>query len=84
MAEPTGFKEANKVFGPPPGVSEEQVGSINACVTGDNQVVTCWRLSAEELEEVNRTGRIWLGVHGGLPPHWISGHYPFTSTPADD
>lgn len=32
-------------------------------------IVSAWSLTPEELEEVNRTGLVWLGIVGqGMPP----------------
>ncbi|AGH31346.1 hypothetical protein TVVG_00052 [Tetraselmis viridis virus SI1] len=37
---------------------------------------SCWKLTPEELEEVKRTGKVWLGVlsAGAPPPIMCSGH----------
>lgn len=40
-------------------------------------VVSCWKLTREELEEVNRTGKIWLTVLGAsMPPVILDGIKP--------
>lgn len=79
MAEPSNFDWSNAAYGPPEGMTEEQVQTIFAYHGVDRaydckRVVSCWKLTKEELEEVNRTGRIWLNCLGGLPPHFITGH----------
>lgn len=84
MAEPCGFDEANTNYGPPAGMTEQQVSTIRAHVqhaSGGGMppariVTTCWKLSAEELEEIKRTGRVWFRSWGGLTPHWIGGIKP--------
>ena len=66
-------------------MSEEDIGSISCWVgeatNGDlitTTTISCWKLTAEELAEVNRTGRVWLGCMGAtMQPAWISGHSPF-------
>lgn len=62
MAQPTEFAEANVVLGPPVG-SEEDVIAMQVR-RADRELVSCWRLSPEEIEEVNRTGMVWLSVWG--------------------
>jgi hypothetical protein len=46
---------------------------------GQENVLSKWQLTPEELEEVNRTGgAIWFNCWGGThPPIWISGIDPF-------
>jgi hypothetical protein len=48
-------------------------------VQGDKPVmVTAWELTAEEVEQVQRHGRIWLGIMGTVhPPIWLSTSKPF-------
>jgi hypothetical protein len=46
---------------------------------GAGMLVSCWEPSPEELAEINRTGRVWLGVmcspHSPTqPPVYLSGH----------
>lgn len=71
MANGVGFEGANHVFQAPPGDTN--------CVdletfTDGTQVISCWRLSEEELAEVARTGVVWLSVRGrALPPVLVSG-----------
>ena len=78
---PTAFEESNIVFGPPAGMTEDDVHSLScARVEYDGQpaIVTCWKLTQEELEEFNRTGRVWFVCMGeGLPPHLMLGNNPF-------
>jgi hypothetical protein len=90
MAEAASFDQENTIFNPPEGVSNKDCNSISAYRGDINYededgnpmsaecVITCWRLTKEELEEVNRTGRIWLYIHGtGMPPVSVSGSNPF-------
>lgn len=72
MAQPFAFPEANVIYYPPAGMEEDvvplHVRRLDGCL------VSCWRLSAEELAEVLRTGVVWLSVMGRmLPPVMISG-----------
>lgn len=56
--KPVHFKEANVVFA----ADQPEYQPLPAFVGGDanRTVVTCWKLSPEELAEVQRTGMIWL------------------------
>lgn len=39
--------------------------------------ISCWELTDEEVEELKRTKRIWLTIHGNHPPVDVCGRYPF-------
>lgn len=85
---PTDFEGSNIVFDPPEG-QEKEVFSINAMVadtqnppTPESRVtITCWKPTKEELEEITKTGRIyvWFYCGGGLIPHLVTGHHPLNS-----
>lgn len=81
MGFPCSFEESNGVLGRPAAMSDDECGplAVAHCVQdGYPVVVSCFKLTAEELAEVNRTGRIWLGIVGEtMPPAWVSGHKPF-------
>lgn len=67
------FEQANFDWGAPKGM-ENECSTLPAwrgreAVTNYPVSVSCWELSKEELEEVQRTGKIWLRVYGeGHPP----------------
>lgn len=79
--EPSGFEGANAVLGPPEGVSEREVASLigyhgpvydwPGCST-----VVCWKPTRAELDEIARTGRVWVAVRGVVSPHYVSGFRP--------
>jgi hypothetical protein len=78
----TAFDEDNCVLGPPPGVGEQEVHSLSVFRGvndfGQPVVVSCWKPTAEELAEINRTGRVWLIVMGQtMPPAILEGQNPF-------
>jgi hypothetical protein len=82
MGTPTNFDRSNAVIGPPPGVPETECGSVFAWrgvgADGIPRLATCWKLTAEELAEVKRTGNVWFMMWGvQLVPHWVGGHCPF-------
>jgi len=80
---PTSFDEANAVLSKPQSMTHEQCSCL-AVMRGETEiskepvVVSCWKLTREELDEVNRTGRVWLTVFGqGMPPATLDGIRPF-------
>jgi hypothetical protein len=80
--ESTAFDEENCVLGPPKGVGHDRCESISVwkgpLENGTPVVISCWKLTKEELEEVNRTGRVWLMVWGeSMPPVALKGVNPF-------
>ena len=77
--EPKKFDQKNTVIGPPPGF-EETIIPLPAFV--DQQVgmaVSCWKPTPEELEEINKTGEVWLTVPLPHPPVSVSGFCPIVS-----
>lgn len=56
--EPKIFDQCNTLF------AEGQKGYLQlpAFRSDDGQVVTCWKLSDEELKQIAETGEIWLHV----------------------
>lgn len=74
---PVDFPEANRTFTKPAGMTDEECQPLRVHDTGE-ALVSCWRLSAEELAEVQRTGLVWLWVHGrGHPPASVEAESPF-------
>lgn len=72
MAHPVCFDGANLMLGPPPG----QPDSVERmAVWGANgRLASCWKLSAEELAEIARTGVVWMVAKGpGHPNAAIAG-----------
>lgn len=80
--EACGFPQENLVLHPPSGMTADECAVLSAFAGQDSAgwpvVITCWKLTAEELAEVQRTGRVWLGVLGQtMPPVWLVGTNPF-------
>ncbi|KKN32455.1 hypothetical protein LCGC14_0813720 [marine sediment metagenome] len=75
MAKPVKFEGYNTTF------VADGCGDLPAYAHGrvsDEQVVTCWELSGEELMEILRTKRVWLRVWGDAhPPVEVTGVDPF-------
>lgn len=72
MGTPVGFEGANQVFQAPPG--DDNCRDLETFTNGD-VVISAWRLSDEELEQVKETGVVWVSVHmgGRTPPIYVSG-----------
>lgn len=71
MAQPVNFKGANVVLKAPPG-QEETCGDLHV-FRNRSSVVSCWQLDPAELEEVARTGRIYLAIRGPTqPPAYVA------------
>jgi len=62
MAAAVQFPGSNWFLGPPAG-AENVVGMHT--FTNGHCSVSCWELSAEEMVEVNRTGRIFISILSG-------------------
>lgn len=50
------FKESNVVFAE----NQDEYKSLPAYRDNNGVVVTCWKLSEEEIKMINETGRIYL------------------------
>jgi hypothetical protein len=70
--EPAGFDESNVVLDKPPGMTHEECQALQVFrgqdETGSPVVVSCWKVTQAELDEINRTGRVWLTIHGHTMP----------------
>lgn len=66
MAEPVGFEGADLLLNPAEG-DEDRVRQLPVFVAPDG-LVSCWRLTEDELKEVAKTGVVWLKVCAAPPP----------------
>lgn len=87
--EPTAFDEENGYLNPPPGVSSAECTPLSvwrgSLPNGLPVVVSCWKPSRKELEEINRTGRVWLMVWGDvMMPVALDGFNPFVERKHED
>lgn len=80
---PTSFAESNTIAGPPDGIDPDQCQTISVLATLNPQgvpiVISCWKLTAEELAEINKTGRVWLTCMSGMIPCYLTVEKPFSS-----
>ena len=84
---PTTFPQSNKVFTKPKGWTDEQCSDLPVWVGSvmidefNNlapAIISCWKLSKEDLEEIQKTGQIWLSITGqGMPPVSLFTENPF-------
>lgn len=56
--KPIKFDGANVVFG----AEQPEYEPMPARLTDDGVVISCWELTPEELEQVKKTGQIWLSM----------------------
>lgn len=74
------FDEANGDLGPPPGLTEDQVHSLRVFKGHDQNgffhVVSCWRVTPEEIEKIKETGRVWMISLGGMAPVRLTADKP--------
>ena len=89
MAEPSSFEESNQVLSAPEGLGDD-VTALSVYVGVEESIqailtVSCWKLTQQELDEVNKTGRIWLCVYmgGTMPPCYVTGQKPFVELPEE-
>lgn len=82
MARPVAFSGTNVIMLAPEDADDVQ--DVRA-FRNDRFCVTCWVLSESELQEVLRTGKIWLSVmgNGGMPPCFVGGEGETRAVVAD-
>lgn len=78
----TDFEQSNTVFDKPKEMSREECSALNVwCglnLQKESIIISCWKPTKEELEEINKTGRVWCIHYGsGLQPHALLGVNPF-------
>jgi hypothetical protein len=83
---PTSFDEENLVLDGPPDMSADECAMLSVwrgfLGDGNPVVISCWKPTKEELDEITRTGRVWLLVWGTtMPPVHLTGEKPFDPTP---
>jgi hypothetical protein len=80
------FPQVNRRLGPPKGMTEEQCFTLPVCISKDSEgkdvVLSCWKLSDEELEKLKVDGVIWLGILGtNMQPVYLTIENPFINEP---
>ena len=83
---PTDFDGSNHVIDKPHELSRDECEALNVFVgkfpDGQDVIVSCWKPTMDELEEIRKTGRVWV-YHWGrsLQPHYVGGKNPFEVEP---
>lgn len=81
---PANFEGSNGVADTPPGVDPDKIQPLYVYRDGA-AILSCWRPTAEEMEEIKRTGRIWLWVLGSkMMPVALTGISPWPGQGATD
>lgn len=81
--EACGFEESNCVLDKPEDMTHDQCSSLQVWrgKTVDDLpcVVSCWKLTKEEIEVFQKTGRIWAMVVGEtMSPLSLMAKYPWS------
>lgn len=79
---PASFDESNLVLDKPDDMTHDQCDPLSVFRGNTNDglpvVISCWKCTAEELKEIQRTGRVWVMVYGiTMPPIAPTGIKPF-------
>jgi len=86
---PVDFPAANFTFTKPACMTDEQCSDLRVW-KGDVPdgecsfpvIISCWQFSKEDLEEIAKTGKIWLSVSGQTtPPVSLFTENPFAQQP---
>lgn len=89
---PADLPERNTIFTKPEGMTDEQCSDLPVWrgeAPLDEQgntvpvIISCWKFNKEDLEEIQRTGCIWLSITGhGMPPVSLFTENPFVQQDA--
>jgi tartrate dehydratase beta subunit/fumarate hydratase class I family protein len=79
---PINFNESNIVYNKPENMTDEDCSTLHAFRGHDQSelpvIITKWQLSKEDLEEIQKTGCVYLTVVGQvLPPVSVYTENPF-------
>ncbi len=81
------FDEENAVLDRPPHMTADECDPLPVWLGMASNIpliISCYKMTAEELAEINRTGRVWLTVVGrGMPPVLLQGQNPFVPIPEE-
>ena len=79
MADPVSFDGSNTVLVAPPDMDNcEDLPVLRLQYAEGRALISCWKLTREELEEIARTGQVWLVIWGDtMAPAYVGGVKPF-------
>lgn len=76
LLHPTNFDGSNVVLLPPEGKTSEEVYALCAAhvaVLNEVAVMTCWKPTKDHIEEIAKTGKIWIVMMGvSAPPMMVA------------
>lgn len=74
---PTNFEGSTGVMDTPDGMTCDQVQPIFVR-RGGGSVISCWKPNQGEMQEILRTGQVWVAVMGEhMFPICLMGYRPF-------
>lgn len=86
--KPIEFEEQNFEFKKPKSMTDKECGSLPCFIDKNEkhpQVISCWKLSEEELKEIQKTGIVWMSVFAfPVPPVWIGAEKPLQEIVIDE
>lgn len=79
---PTTFEGSNFTFTKPKDITDDQCMDLPVfkghTTDGFPVIISCWKFSKEDLEEIQNTGCIYLSITGnGMPPVSLFTENPF-------
>lgn len=82
---PTSFEESNFTFTKPSSMTDEECADLPVFKGHDADgypvIISCWKFSKEDLEEIERSGCIYLQIIGnGMPPVSLYTENPFNKS----
>ena len=85
--EPCDFAESNGVLSKPEDMTHDQCSSLPVWrgMSQDNVpwVISCWKLTKEEVEELLKTGHLWVFIAGKtMPPLALTAKHPWSENHA--
>ena len=80
--KPVDFPEKNFTFTKPSSMTDDQCGSLPVFKGQDANkvpvIISCWELTKDEMDEVAKTGKVYLQIFGnGMPPVYVGAENPF-------
>lgn len=78
------FHESNATMDTPRDADPDEVKPLRVWkgegAEGAYQTISCFKPTQDEIDEVQRTGRVWLHILGqGMPPVYLGARNPFTA-----
>jgi len=79
---PIKFPDANASLSRPAGTAKDDCGLLPIHRTDDGRIVTCWKLTDDDLKIIFETKQIWVQVMDStMPPICLHTDNPFRSQP---